>query len=94
MIPVYDNPELNLDMQEILTTTPVHADVVNIRYEQLLNNDKSNYNLNMDISQRLKLLELMFMTDVTGNPFTISFETIDDVNVTGSWNTSLRRIEF
>lgn len=94
MIPIQDNPQLNVEMQEILTTTPVHADVVNERYEQLLNNDKSLYDEHLSNAKRIGLLELMFSANITGNPFFVSFENLDDVDVTGSWNVSMRRIEF
>ena len=43
---------------------------------------------------RLALLELMFNTSVTGNPFTVTFETLDGTVVEGVWNTTAKRIEF
>ena len=36
----------------------------------------------------------MFNTSVTGNPFTITFETLDGTVVEGVWNTTAKRIEF
>ena len=39
-------------------------------------------------------LELMFNTSVTGNPFTVTFETLDGTIVEGVWNTTAKRIEF
>ena len=47
-----------------------------------------------DLDARLSLLELMFNTEVTGNPFTVTFETLDGVTVEGVWNTESKRIEF
>ena len=47
-----------------------------------------------DLDARLSLLELMFNTEVTGNPFTVTFETLDSVTVEGVWNTESKRIEF
>lgn len=47
-----------------------------------------------DVSARLALLELMFNTSVTGNPFTVTFETLDGTVVEGVWNTTAKRIEF
>jgi hypothetical protein len=43
---------------------------------------------------RLSLLELMWNTDVDGNPFTVTFETIDGISVEGIWNESGKRVEF
>ena len=39
-------------------------------------------------------LNLKFGTDVTGNAFSVTFSTLDDVIVTGVWNTAQARIEF
>ena len=47
-----------------------------------------------DVSARLALLELMFNTSVTGNPFTVTFDTLDGTVVEGVWNTTAKRIEF
>ena len=47
-----------------------------------------------DLDARLSLLELMFNTEVTGNPFTVTLETLDGVTVEGVWNTESKRIEF
>lgn len=47
-----------------------------------------------DVSARLALLELMFNTSVTGNPFTVTFETLDGTVVEGVWNATAKRIEF
>ena len=46
------------------------------------------------IDARLALLELRYNTEVTGNPFTVTFGTLDGVTVTGVWNRPQRRIEF
>jgi len=34
------------------------------------------------------------LTDITENTFSVSFENLDDVNVTGVWNVTQARIEF
>lgn len=47
-----------------------------------------------DVSARLALLELMINTSVTGNPFTVTFETLDGLTVAGVWNADLARTEF
>lgn len=43
---------------------------------------------------RLTLLELMYSTDVSGNPFTITFQNLDGVTVEGVHNAAQGRIEF
>ena len=42
----------------------------------------------------VEAIELKFGTSVTENPFTVTFATLDDVVVTGVWNTAQARIEF
>ena len=42
----------------------------------------------------IKALELKYGTDITGNPFSVGFATLDGVVVTGVWNAALGRIEF
>lgn len=46
------------------------------------------------VDARLSLLELMFNTQVTGNPFTVTFETLDGVNLEGVWNVKAKRADF
>lgn len=47
-----------------------------------------------DVNTRLGLLELMYRTQVSGNPFTVSFGDMTDLVVTGVWNDTLKRVEF
>ena len=47
-----------------------------------------------DLDTRLSLLELRYGTEVNGNPFTVTFEDLNDVVVTGVWNQAKARIEF
>lgn len=42
----------------------------------------------------IRYIKLKMATNVTQNPFEVSFSTLDDVTVTGVWNTSSTRIEF
>lgn len=51
-------------------------------------------NLNAAMDSRLSLLELMYNTDVSGNPFTVTFDSLTGLVVTGVWNTTQKRIEF
>ena len=46
------------------------------------------------IDARTALLELIVNTDITGNPFSVTFDTLSSVTVTGVHNTALQRIEF
>lgn len=46
------------------------------------------------LDSRLALLELMYNTDVSGNPFSATFERLDGLSVTGVWNKAQSRIEF
>lgn len=46
------------------------------------------------LDARLTLLELMYSTDVSGNPFTITFQNLDGVTVEGVHNAAQGRIEF
>ena len=47
-----------------------------------------------DLDARLTTLELMYSTDVNGNPFTITFQNLNGLTVEGIYNSSERRIEF
>jgi hypothetical protein len=51
-------------------------------------------NIVSDMDARLSLLELMWNTDVDGNPFTVTFETLDGIVVEGVWNENGKRVEF
>lgn len=42
----------------------------------------------------VEAIELKFGANVTENPFTVTFATLNDVTVTGVWNTAQARIEF
>ena len=47
-----------------------------------------------DVDARLGLLELMYRTQVNGNPFTVAFGDMSGLVVTGVWNETLKRVEF
>ena len=47
-----------------------------------------------DIGARLGLLELMYKTQVSGNPFTVTFESLTGLVASGVWNAALSRLEF
>ena len=42
----------------------------------------------------IKTLELKFGTNITKNPFSATFGSLDGLTVTGVWNADLARIEF
>lgn len=43
---------------------------------------------------RIQRIEDMMLNDVTGNPFIVTFGTLDGLLVEGVWNKSMSRIEF
>ena len=51
-------------------------------------------NLNAAMDSRLSLLELMYNTEVSGNPYTATFESLTGLAVTGVWNAAYARLEF
>ena len=42
----------------------------------------------------IDILQLKIATDVTANPFSVTFESLDGLTVTGVWNSEQARIEF
>lgn len=46
------------------------------------------------LDARITLMELMYRTDVSGNPYTITFEELNGLQVAGVHNATLGRIEF
>ena len=51
-------------------------------------------NLSAALDSRLSLLELMYNTDVNGNPYTVTFESLTGLVATGVWNATQKRLEF
>lgn len=47
-----------------------------------------------DLAVRVSLLELMYAANITGNPFTVTFGSLEGLAVSGVWNTAQKRIEF
>ena len=47
-----------------------------------------------ELLARIGRLEDMTINEVMSNPFLITFDTLDDVYVTGVWNQALQRMEF
>ena len=45
------------------------------------------------IEDRVVLLMNTVFSDISANPFVITFDSLADVEVTGVWNEGLRRIE-
>lgn len=46
------------------------------------------------LNARISLLELMYATQVSGNPFTVTFESLTGLACAGVWNQPLARLEF
>ncbi len=57
-------------------------------------NNDSVENAVAEVDARLTLLELMYRTQVNGNPFTVTFDNMDSLLVTGVWNADMKRVEF
>lgn len=47
-----------------------------------------------NLDSRLSLLELMYNTDIDGNQFSVTFESLDGTAVAGVWDQAYARIEF
>ncbi len=47
-----------------------------------------------ELDARLELLWLRYGTEVSGNPFTVTFEDLEGETVTGVWNQAAARVEF
>lgn len=46
------------------------------------------------MNARIKAIELKFGTNVTKNPFSATFGSLDGLTVTGVWNADQARVEF
>lgn len=46
------------------------------------------------LEAKISALDLRYNTDVSGNPFTVTFDSLEGLAVEGVWNTPQRRIEF
>lgn len=46
------------------------------------------------LDARLSLLELMYVTDVSGNPFTVTFGSLEGLTAAGVHNVAQARLEF
>lgn len=47
-----------------------------------------------DLDARMTLMELRYNTEVSGNPFTVTFSDLSSLSVEGVWNASQKRVEF
>lgn len=47
-----------------------------------------------ELEAAVHAIDLKYGTNVSENPFTVTFATLDNVVVTGVWNTDQARIEF
>jgi len=43
---------------------------------------------------RMSLMELRYNTEVSGNPFTATFEDLAKLTIQGVWNAAQKRVEF
>lgn len=87
------------DVEEYITVTAmpmILAEVQNLIDAHNIDPD-SHHDIRNDMNQlgaRVGRLEDMMLNDITGNPYIITFESLDDLIVTGVWNQAQQRIEF
>lgn len=89
----YMREVLEKTMQEHNADEGAHADI----REKIENVTTGSANIETavaDVDARLALLELMYRTQVSGNPFSVSFENMSGLLVTGIWNAAQKRVEF
>lgn len=79
--------------QEHNTDSEAHPEIRELLASVSANND-SVENVVAEVDARLTLLELMYRTQVNGNPFTVSFDNLTSLLVTGVWNDAMKRVEF
>ena len=79
--------------QEHNADSEAHPEIRELLASVSANND-SVENVVAEVDARLTLLELMYRTQVNGNPFTVSFDNMDSLLVTGVWNDAMKRVEF
>ena len=77
---------------------PAHADVINKPIKQLFANTMANKikidNKTTEIFNRLIALENAVYNDITGNPWTLTFNDLEGINLTkGNYNRAEHRIE-
>lgn len=71
-------------------TEEIQNEIKNI-YEELDN--MANNETMADLASRLKRLEDAVLSNITGNPFEISFKDLEGLKVTGIWNKEKQRLE-
>lgn len=79
--------------QEHNADSEAHPEIRELLASVSANND-SVENVVAEVDARLTLLELMYRTQVNGNPFTVSFDNLTSLLVTGVWNDAMKRVEF
>lgn len=59
-----------------------------------INTHQDMRNLTTQLSSNVQRMEDMLLSNITGNPFIITFDDLNGIGVEGVWNKSLQRIEF
>ena len=96
-----DNPEFSEKVSVVETNDPAHADVINTPIKQLFGNTvaimKELAKINTGISKlsgQITRLEDAVYNDITGNPWVLTFENLDGVELArGNYNRSEQWIE-
>ena len=63
-------------------------------HQESISSDNQLSNTVTALDARVSLLELIINTEVSGNPFTVTFSNLDGMTVEGVWNEASTRIEF
>ena len=79
---------------ELLPMCVSQADLMIITHDNNWNAHQPIRNTISALDTRVALLELKLDTNVTGNPFVVTFESPSGVNMAGVWNVNAERIEF
>lgn len=59
-----------------------------------INTHQDIRNITTQLSSNVQRMEDMLLSNITGNPFIITFDDLSGIGVEGVWNKNLQRIEF
>lgn len=87
------------DVEQFCTVTilPMMLDKARELIEEHNEDPEAHHDIQNRVTEmdaRLALLELIYGTQVTGNPFTVTFGDLEGLTVEGVWNQAAKRIEF
>ena len=77
---------------EVIQQGTVHSEQRMNHMEEGIYNAANWYDFEK-LEDRLKALEDAIFTDITSNPFRVTFDTLEGVEITGYWNKDEKRLE-